>query len=61
MINLSDYKNIHFIGIGGVGISAIAEIMLSRGYKVSGSDMKESEITDRLKAKGVDVHIGHPT
>ena len=59
MINLSDYKNIHFIGIGGVGISAIAEIMLSRGYKVSGSDMKESEITDRLKAKGVDVHIGH--
>ena len=59
MINLSDYKNIHFIGIGGVGISAIAEIMLSRGYHVSGSDMKESEMTDKLKAKGADIHIGH--
>ena len=59
MINLSDFKNIHFIGIGGVGISAIAEILLSRGYRISGSDMKESDITDKLKAKGVDVHIGH--
>ncbi len=59
MINLSDYKNIHFIGIGGVGISAIAEVLMSRGYKVSGSDMKESDITDRLKARGAEVYIGH--
>ncbi len=59
MINLSDYKNIHFIGIGGVGISAIAEILISRGYRVTGSDMKESDITDRLESQGVKVYIGH--
>ena len=52
MINLTDFKNIHCIGIGGVGVSAIAEILLSRGYSVSGSDMKQSEITDRLAEKG---------
>ena len=59
MINLSDYKNIHCIGIGGVGVSAIAEILLSRGYHVSGSDMKQSDLTDRLAADGVKVYIGH--
>ncbi len=59
MMNLSDYKNIHCIGIGGVGVSAIAEILLSRGYKVSGSDMKQSDLTDRLAADGVKVYIGH--
>ena len=59
MIQLSDYKNIHCIGIGGVGVSAIAEILLSRGYRVSGSDMKQSEITDRLKQHGVKIYIGH--
>ncbi|MBR3785322.1 MAG: UDP-N-acetylmuramate--L-alanine ligase [Firmicutes bacterium] len=59
MINLSDYRNIHCIGIGGVGVSAIAEILLSRGYHVSGSDMKQSDLTDRLAADGVKVYIGH--
>ncbi len=59
MIQLSDYKNIHCIGIGGVGLSAIAEILLSRGYRVSGSDMKQSEITDRLEEHGVKIYIGH--
>ena len=59
MINLSDYKNIHCIGIGGVGVSAIAEILLARGYRVSGSDMKQSDLTDRLAADGVKVYIGH--
>lgn len=59
MIQLSDYKNIHCIGIGGVGVSAIAEILLSRGYRVSGSDMKQSEITDRLKQHGIKIYIGH--
>lgn len=59
MINLSDYKHIHCIGIGGIGLSAIAEILLERGYTVSGSDMKESEITDRLIAKGAHVYLGH--
>jgi len=59
MINLSDYKNIHCIGIGGVGVSAIAEILLARGYHVSGSDMKQSDLTDRLAEDGVKVYIGH--
>lgn len=59
MINLSDYKNIHCIGIGGVGVSAIAEILLSRGYNVSGSDMKQSEMTDRLANDGITIYIGH--
>jgi len=59
MINLSAYKNIHWIGIGGVGVSAIAEILLARGYNVSGSDMKQSDLTDRLAADGVKIYIGH--
>ncbi len=59
MIQLSGYKNIHCIGIGGVGVSAIAEVLLSRGYRVSGSDMKQSEITDRLERHGVKIYIGH--
>lgn len=59
MIDLSDFKNIHCIGIGGVGLSAIAEILLARGYRVSGSDMKESEITDKLQALGAKIYIGH--
>ena len=56
MINLTDFKNIHCIGIGGVGVSAIAEILLSRGYSVSGSDMKQSEITNRLAEKGIKIY-----
>lgn len=59
MVNLDIHRNIHCIGIGGIGLSAIAEILLSRGYKVSGSDMKESDLTDRLKEHGADIYIGH--
>ena len=59
MINLSDYKNIHCIGIGGIGLSAIAEILSARGYNVSGSDMKQSDITDNLREEGITIYIGH--
>ena len=59
MINLSEFKNIHCIGIGGIGLSAIAEILLSRGYIVSGSDMKESDITLHLAQKGARIFLGH--
>ncbi len=59
MVDLTKYKNIHCIGIGGIGVSALAEIMVSRGYQVSGSDMKESAITDHLASMGVKVQIGH--
>jgi UDP-N-acetylmuramate--alanine ligase len=50
---------IHFIGIGGIGMSGIAEIMLQIGYTVQGSDAKKSGNTDRLAAKGATIFIGH--
>lgn len=59
MIKLSDYKKIHCIGIGGIGLSAVAEILLSRGYEVSGSDMRESEMTEKLMKNGADIYLGH--
>ena len=59
MINIKDYKNIHLIGIGGVGVSAIAEILLSRGYSVTGSDMKESDLTNKLAKMGARIYLGH--
>ncbi len=57
--NLSDYKKIHFIGIGGISMSSLAEILLNRGYSVEGSDNNSSAITDNLKKIGVKVAIGH--
>ena len=59
MIDLRKYRNIHCIGIGGVGLSAIAEILVSRGYHVTGSDMKSSEMTEKLKKSGITIYIGH--
>jgi UDP-N-acetylmuramate--alanine ligase len=50
---------IHFVGIGGIGMSGIAELLLNLGYRVSGSDLKESEITRRLASLGGSVVIGH--
>ncbi len=52
-------KKIHMIGIGGSGMSAIAEILLGMGYHVSGSDISESNVTGRLEALGADIFIGH--
>lgn len=52
-------RHIHFVGIGGAGMSGIAEVLKNQGYDVSGSDLKEGAVTDRLKAMGVDVQIGH--
>ncbi len=49
---------IHFMGIGGIGMSGIAEVLLNHGYRVQGSDLKASKITDRLAAKGAEIHIG---
>lgn len=59
MVKLSDCKQIHCIGIGGIGLSAIAEILLARGYKVSGSDMRESDMTERLISHGANIFLGH--
>jgi UDP-N-acetylmuramate--alanine ligase len=52
-------KHIHFVGIGGIGMSGIAELLLNLGYKVSGSDLHSSAITANLAALGGTVHTGH--
>src|SRR5512142_3018937 len=52
-------KRVHFVGIGGAGMSGIAEVLATQGYRVSGSDLSESAATRRLRAVGVDVTIGH--
>ncbi|MBR0566669.1 UDP-N-acetylmuramate--L-alanine ligase [Azoarcus sp. L1K30] len=52
-------KNIHFVGIGGAGMSGIAEVLVNLGYGVSGSDLGESAATRRLRALGVRVQLGH--
>ena len=52
-------KHVHFIGIGGAGMSGIAEVMLNLGFEVSGSDISESAATERLKNLGAKVHVGH--
>ncbi len=50
---------IHFIGIGGAGMNGIAEVLANEGYKVTGSDIAESAVTAHLRAKGIEIHIGH--
>jgi len=52
-------KKMHFIGIGGIGMSGIAEILINLGYDVSGSDLRESEQTKRLRQLGATIYIGH--
>jgi UDP-N-acetylmuramate--alanine ligase len=52
-------QRIHFVGIGGAGMSGIAEVLLNLGYKVSGSDLKATDVTRRLAKLGVTVYIGH--
>lgn len=59
MIPLSPGTRVHFIGIGGAGLSAIARILLERGCAISGSDMQSSEIAERLAADGAQVSHGH--
>ncbi len=50
---------IHFVGVGGIGMSGIADILVNLGYKVNGSDLRENAIMDRLSRKGVSITIGH--
>jgi UDP-N-acetylmuramate--alanine ligase len=52
-------RHIHFVGIGGSGMSGIAEVLLNQGYRISGSDLGESTVTRRLVALGAEVFIGH--
>ena len=50
---------IHFVGIGGIGMSGIAEVLLNLGYPVSGSDLRESDVTRRLGTLGAHLSFGH--
>lgn len=52
-------RHIHFVGIGGAGMSGIAEVLKNQGYDVSGSDIKEGVVTQRLKSMGIEIQIGH--
>lgn len=52
-------RRIHMIGVGGSGMSGIAEVLVNLGYEVAGSDLRGSAVTDRLKLRGVEVFIGH--
>lgn len=52
-------QKVHFIGIGGISMSGLAEILLNNNYKVSGSDSKTSNIVEKLKNKGAEIYIGH--
>jgi UDP-N-acetylmuramate--alanine ligase len=56
---LQKKHKIHFVGIGGIGMSGIAEVLLNSGYVVSGSDLQESEATRRLRSLGASVFVGH--
>ena len=50
---------LHFIGIGGIGMSGIAEVLINLGYKVTGSDLIENQNVSRLKKLGINIFIGH--
>ncbi len=58
-IFLASSQRVHFIGIGGIGMSGIAEILLTMGYSVSGSDLRRSAVTDRLLGLGARIYVGH--
>lgn len=59
IINFADKIHVHFIGIGGISMSALAEILLSKGFNVSGSDIRQSKLTDKLCDLGIRISFGH--
>jgi len=59
MVVFRNFQRIHFVGIGGIGMSGIAEVLLTLGYSVSGSDLKATPITDRLAQLGATIFTGH--
>lgn len=54
-------KNVHFVGIGGIGMSGIAEILLSQGFNITGSDLAKTDVTERLESLGIKIYEGHST
>jgi UDP-N-acetylmuramate--alanine ligase len=61
MVSFRSFQRIHLVGIGGIGMSGIAEVLLTLGYSVSGSDTKPSNITERLQNLGATLYEGHKT
>jgi len=59
MYRKTKINHIHFVGIGGIGMSGIAEVLLNLGYEVSGSDIRETEITRRLEQLGARISYQH--
>ncbi len=59
MVTFRNFKRIHLVGIGGIGMSGIAEVLLTLGYSVSGSDLKTTAITERLQNLGAEIFEGH--
>ena len=59
MVDLSRPQRVHIVGVGGAGMSAIATVLVSMGHEVTGTDLKASTGLERLRALGVDVHVGH--
>jgi UDP-N-acetylmuramate--alanine ligase len=59
MVSFRDFQRIHLVGIGGIGMSGIAEVLLTLGYSLSGSDTKPSNITERLQNLGATIYEGH--
>ena len=58
-IGNNEYSKIHFVGIGGISMSGLAEILISEGYKVTGSDSNNSLIIEKLKNLGIPVYLEH--
>jgi len=59
ILNNDSINKIFFIGIGGISMSGLAEILIDKGFQVSGSDQKSSDVTNKFEEKGIKVHIGH--
>ena len=57
-VNFKEPIHVYFMGIGGISMSGLAEILLDQGFTISGSDMKESALTKQLEAKGVKIYYG---
>ncbi|HEX3539449.1 MAG TPA: UDP-N-acetylmuramate--L-alanine ligase [Acidimicrobiales bacterium] len=61
VLDLATIHRIHVVGVGGVGMSALASVLVAMGQRVSGSDLKASAEMERLRSLGVDAHVGHDT
>src|SRR5437588_2299429 len=59
MVSFRNFQRIHLVGVGGIGMSGIAEVLLTLGYAVSGSDVRLSPVTDRLTNLGGQIYQGH--